>query len=75
METLSRKRRDVVSRLLTVSAVPHLPPQDLSCREELLTLLLSLLPLVWRIPVLEGMPQGKVSSSLISTFSGLAPQG
>ncbi|XP_048843336.1 lysosomal-trafficking regulator-like isoform X2 [Brienomyrus brachyistius] len=38
--------------------------QDLSCREELLTLLLSLLPLIWSIPVLEEMPQGFPLSSI-----------
>ncbi|XP_023692044.2 lysosomal-trafficking regulator isoform X2 [Paramormyrops kingsleyae] len=43
--------------------------QDLSCREELLTLLVSLLPLVWRIPVLEGMPQGFPLSSILEYSS------
>lgn len=37
-------------------------PQELTCREELLTLLLSLLPLVWKIPVREEKaPGGSVS--------------
>jgi hypothetical protein len=33
--------------------------QALTCREELLTLLLSLLPLVWKIPVQEQQATGK----------------
>lgn len=32
--------------------------QELTCREELLTLLLSLLPLVWKIPVQEEKAPG-----------------
>ncbi|KAJ8246135.1 hypothetical protein GJAV_G00264010 [Gymnothorax javanicus] len=38
---------------LLLSALQSVIDQELTCREELLTLLLSLLPLVWRIPVLE----------------------
>lgn len=34
--------------------------QELTCREELLTLLLSLLPLVWKIPVQEEKAVGKI---------------
>lgn len=33
--------------------------QELTCREELLTLLLSLLPLVWKIPVQEEKAPGQ----------------
>uniref|UniRef100_A0A4W4F2U4 Lysosomal trafficking regulator n=1 Tax=Electrophorus electricus TaxID=8005 RepID=A0A4W4F2U4_ELEEL len=36
---------------LLLSTLDTLIDQELSCREELLTLLLSLLPLVWKIPV------------------------
>ncbi|XP_076831292.1 lysosomal-trafficking regulator isoform X9 [Brachyhypopomus gauderio] len=38
---------------LLLSTLDTLIDQELSCREELLTLLLSLLPLVWKIPVQE----------------------
>ncbi|KAJ8365985.1 hypothetical protein SKAU_G00148160 [Synaphobranchus kaupii] len=38
---------------LLLSTLESVIDQELTCREELLTLLLSLLPLVWRIPVQE----------------------
>lgn len=41
-----------------MSACVFLLSQELTCREELLTLLLSLLPLVWKIPVLEEKAPG-----------------
>uniref|UniRef100_UPI00398EDA26 lysosomal-trafficking regulator isoform X1 n=2 Tax=Pristiophorus japonicus TaxID=55135 RepID=UPI00398EDA26 len=39
---------------LLLSTLDSIIDQELTCREELLTLLLSLLPLVWKIPVQEG---------------------
>uniref|UniRef100_A0A8C9TXB8 Lysosomal trafficking regulator n=1 Tax=Scleropages formosus TaxID=113540 RepID=A0A8C9TXB8_SCLFO len=39
--------------------------QELTCREELLTLLLSLLPLVWRIP----MPEGKAPGEFLHLYA------
>ncbi|KAM4694759.1 lysosomal-trafficking regulator [Discoglossus pictus] len=38
---------------LLLNTMNNIVDQDLTCREELLTLLLSLLPLVWKIPVQE----------------------
>ncbi|XP_041106752.1 lysosomal-trafficking regulator-like isoform X3 [Polyodon spathula] len=42
--------------------------QELTCREELLTLLLSLLPLVWKIPVQEDKAPDFSLSSLVDVF-------
>ncbi|KAF7710729.1 hypothetical protein HF521_009601 [Silurus meridionalis] len=41
---------------LLLSTLDAVLDQELTCREELLTLLLSLLPLVWKIPVQEQLP-------------------
>uniref|UniRef100_A0A6Q2XM71 Lysosomal trafficking regulator n=1 Tax=Esox lucius TaxID=8010 RepID=A0A6Q2XM71_ESOLU len=43
---------------LLLSALDSIIDQELTCREELLTLLLSLLPLVWKIPVQEEKAPG-----------------
>ncbi|XP_029114650.1 lysosomal-trafficking regulator-like isoform X3 [Scleropages formosus] len=45
--------------------------QELTCREELLTLLLSLLPLVWRIP----MPEGKAPDFSLPSLAKVLDQG
>lgn len=59
-----------ISLLLTV----RFATQELTCREELLTLLLSLLPLVWKIPVQEDKAGGKrhpqLPTCLINTLRG-----
>uniref|UniRef100_A0A8C7INE5 Lysosomal trafficking regulator n=1 Tax=Oncorhynchus kisutch TaxID=8019 RepID=A0A8C7INE5_ONCKI len=51
---------------LLLSALDSIIDQELTCREELLTLLLSLLPLVWKIPVQEEKAPGR--SSTLHTF-------
>uniref|UniRef100_A0A3P8U990 Lysosomal trafficking regulator n=1 Tax=Amphiprion percula TaxID=161767 RepID=A0A3P8U990_AMPPE len=44
---------------LLLSTLDSIIDQELTCREELLTLLLSLLPLVWKIPVQEEKAPGQ----------------
>uniref|UniRef100_A0A8C2J1I4 Lysosomal trafficking regulator n=1 Tax=Cyprinus carpio TaxID=7962 RepID=A0A8C2J1I4_CYPCA len=44
---------------LLLSTLDFVIDQELTCREELLTLLLSLLPLVWKIPVQEDKAPGE----------------
>ncbi|KAJ8359958.1 hypothetical protein SKAU_G00164830 [Synaphobranchus kaupii] len=46
---------------LLLNTLDHVIDQELACREELLTLLLSLLPLVWKIP-LQNRPDYTLSS-------------
>uniref|UniRef100_A0A3P8YRS1 Lysosomal trafficking regulator n=1 Tax=Esox lucius TaxID=8010 RepID=A0A3P8YRS1_ESOLU len=53
---------------LLLSALDSIIDQELTCREELLTLLLSLLPLVWKIPVQEEKAPGFTLSSLLDVF-------
>ncbi|XP_078504939.1 lysosomal-trafficking regulator isoform X2 [Lissotriton helveticus] len=50
--------------------------QELTCREELLTLLLSLLPLVWKIPVQEEKAEDFICvSSLVTTWEKTVTEG
>ncbi|KAJ7987342.1 hypothetical protein DPEC_G00325490 [Dallia pectoralis] len=53
---------------LLLSALDSIIDQELTCREELLTLLLSLLPLVWKIPVQEEKAPGFILPSLLDVF-------
>lgn len=67
-------------RLSSVWLVLFLSCQELTCREELLTLLLSLLPLVWKIPVQEDKAPGwwwssTTHSKEIFEFGLIAPCG
>ncbi|XP_033860358.3 lysosomal-trafficking regulator-like isoform X6 [Acipenser ruthenus] len=48
--------------------IPSILKQELTCREELLTLLLSLLPLVWKIPVQEDKAPDFSLPSLVDVF-------
>ncbi|XP_033874007.3 lysosomal-trafficking regulator-like isoform X2 [Acipenser ruthenus] len=48
--------------------IPSVLKQELTCREELLTLLLSLLPLVWKIPVQEEKAPDFSLPSLVDVF-------
>uniref|UniRef100_A0A8C9XFX7 Lysosomal trafficking regulator n=1 Tax=Sander lucioperca TaxID=283035 RepID=A0A8C9XFX7_SANLU len=49
---------------LLLSTLDSIIDQELTCREELLTLLLSLLPLVWKIPVQEEKAPGQYPQTL-----------
>ncbi|XP_056147370.1 lysosomal-trafficking regulator isoform X2 [Lampris incognitus] len=53
---------------LLLSALDSIIDQELTCREELLTLLLSLLPLVWKIPVQEEKAPDFTLPSLLEVF-------
>ncbi|XP_034753584.1 lysosomal-trafficking regulator isoform X3 [Etheostoma cragini] len=53
---------------LLLSTLDSIIDQELTCREELLTLLLSLLPLVWKIPVQEEKAPDFTLSSLLEVF-------
>ncbi|XP_071247370.1 lysosomal-trafficking regulator isoform X1 [Salvelinus alpinus] len=53
---------------LLLSALDSIIDQELTCREELLTLLLSLLPLVWKIPVQEDKAPDFTLLSLLEVF-------
>ncbi|XP_010786581.1 lysosomal-trafficking regulator isoform X1 [Notothenia coriiceps] len=53
---------------LLLSTLDSIIDQELTCREELLTLLLSLLPLVWKIPVPEEKAPDFTLPSLLEVF-------
>ncbi|XP_016343394.1 lysosomal-trafficking regulator-like [Sinocyclocheilus anshuiensis] len=53
---------------LLLSTLDFVIDQELTCREELLTLLLSLLPLVWKIPVQEEKAPDFTLPSLLEVF-------
>ncbi|XP_033836122.1 lysosomal-trafficking regulator isoform X1 [Periophthalmus magnuspinnatus] len=53
---------------LLLSTLDSIIDQELTCREELLTLLLSLLPLVWKIPVQEDKAPDFTLPSLLEVF-------
>ncbi|KAM9364527.1 LOW QUALITY PROTEIN: lysosomal-trafficking regulator [Pholidichthys leucotaenia] len=53
---------------LLLSTLDSIIDQELTCREELLALLLSLLPLVWKIPVQEDKAPGFILPSLLEVF-------
>ncbi|XP_056326307.1 lysosomal-trafficking regulator isoform X1 [Danio aesculapii] len=53
---------------LLLSTLESVIDQELTCREELLTLLLSLLPLVWKIPVQEEKAPDFALPSLLEVF-------
>uniref|UniRef100_A0A3Q4HV96 Lysosomal trafficking regulator n=1 Tax=Neolamprologus brichardi TaxID=32507 RepID=A0A3Q4HV96_NEOBR len=53
---------------LLLSTLDSIIDQELTCREELLTLLLSLLPLVWKIPVQEEKAPDFTLPSLLEAF-------
>ncbi|XP_067381634.1 lysosomal-trafficking regulator isoform X1 [Channa argus] len=53
---------------LLLSTLDLIIDQELTCREELLTLLLSLLPLVWKIPVQEEKAPDFILPSLLEVF-------
>ncbi|KAM6916813.1 lysosomal-trafficking regulator isoform 2-T2 [Xenentodon cancila] len=53
---------------LLLSTLDAIIDQELTCREELLTLLLSLLPLVWKIPVQEDKAPDFTLPSLLEVF-------
>ncbi|XP_033860360.3 lysosomal-trafficking regulator-like isoform X8 [Acipenser ruthenus] len=53
---------------LLLSTLDSIIDQELTCREELLTLLLSLLPLVWKIPVQEDKAPDFSLPSLVDVF-------
>ncbi|XP_059421649.1 lysosomal-trafficking regulator isoform X2 [Carassius carassius] len=53
---------------LLLSTLDSVIDQELTCREELLTLLLSLLPLVWKIPVQEEKAPDFTLPSLLNVF-------
>uniref|UniRef100_A0A672J8P1 Lysosomal trafficking regulator n=1 Tax=Salarias fasciatus TaxID=181472 RepID=A0A672J8P1_SALFA len=53
---------------LLLSTLDSIIDQELTCREELLTLLLSLLPLVWKIPVQEEKAPDFTLPSLLEVF-------
>uniref|UniRef100_A0A671SVS4 Lysosomal-trafficking regulator-like n=1 Tax=Sinocyclocheilus anshuiensis TaxID=1608454 RepID=A0A671SVS4_9TELE len=53
---------------LLLSTLDSVIDQELTCREELLTLLLSLLPLVWKIPVQEEKAPDFTLHSLLEVF-------
>ncbi|XP_051508273.1 lysosomal-trafficking regulator-like isoform X1 [Myxocyprinus asiaticus] len=53
---------------LLLSTLDSVIDQELTCREELLTLLLSLLPLVWKIPVQEEKAPDFILPSLLEVF-------
>ncbi|XP_058507212.1 lysosomal-trafficking regulator isoform X4 [Solea solea] len=53
---------------LLLSTLDSIIDQELTCREELLTLLLSLLPLVWKIPVQEEKAPDFILPSLLEVF-------
>ncbi|RXN09374.1 lysosomal-trafficking regulator isoform X1 [Labeo rohita] len=53
---------------LLLSTLDSVIDQELTCREELLTLLLSLLPLVWKIPVQEEKAPDFTLPSLLDVF-------
>ncbi|XP_051503760.1 lysosomal-trafficking regulator isoform X2 [Myxocyprinus asiaticus] len=53
---------------LLLSTLDSVIDQELTCREELLTLLLSLLPLVWKIPVQEEKAPNFTLPSLLEVF-------
>ncbi|XP_021328419.1 lysosomal-trafficking regulator isoform X2 [Danio rerio] len=53
---------------LLLSTLESVIDQELTCREELLTLLLSLLPLVWKIPVQEEKAPDFTLPSLLEVF-------
>uniref|UniRef100_A0A8C4IM71 Lysosomal trafficking regulator n=1 Tax=Dicentrarchus labrax TaxID=13489 RepID=A0A8C4IM71_DICLA len=53
---------------LLLSTLDAIIDQELTCREELLTLLLSLLPLVWKIPVQEEKAPDFTLPSLLEVF-------
>ncbi|XP_053730574.1 lysosomal-trafficking regulator isoform X1 [Synchiropus splendidus] len=53
---------------LLLSTLDSIIDQELTCREELLTLLLSLLPLVWKIPVQEEKAPDFTLPSLLDVF-------
>ncbi|XP_056902658.1 lysosomal-trafficking regulator isoform X3 [Takifugu flavidus] len=53
---------------LLLSTLDSIIDQELTCREELLTLLLSLLPLVWKIPVREEKAPDFTLPSLLEVF-------
>ncbi|XP_046885311.1 lysosomal-trafficking regulator isoform X3 [Hypomesus transpacificus] len=53
---------------LLLSTLDSIIDQELTCREELLTLLLSLLPLVWKIPVQEEKAPDFALPSLLEVF-------
>ncbi|XP_024863409.2 lysosomal-trafficking regulator isoform X1 [Kryptolebias marmoratus] len=53
---------------LLLSTLDAIIDQELTCREELLTLLLSLLPLVWKIPVQEEKAPDFILPSLLEVF-------
>ncbi|XP_077073466.1 lysosomal-trafficking regulator isoform X2 [Siphateles boraxobius] len=53
---------------LLLSTLDSVIDQELTCREELLTLLLSLLPLVWKIPVQEEKAPDFTLPSLLEVF-------
>ncbi|XP_052428937.1 lysosomal-trafficking regulator isoform X2 [Carassius gibelio] len=53
---------------LLLSTLDSVIDQELTCREELLTLLLSLLPLVWKIPVQEEKAPDFILPSLLNVF-------
>uniref|UniRef100_A0A8C2J5S4 Lysosomal trafficking regulator n=1 Tax=Cyprinus carpio TaxID=7962 RepID=A0A8C2J5S4_CYPCA len=53
---------------LLLSTLDFVIDQELTCREELLTLLLSLLPLVWKIPVQEDKAPDFTLPSLLEVF-------
>ncbi|KAG7462834.1 hypothetical protein MATL_G00188970 [Megalops atlanticus] len=53
---------------LLLSTLDSVIDQELTCREELLALLLSLLPLVWKIPVQEEKAPGFTLPSLLDVF-------
>ncbi|XP_068182991.1 lysosomal-trafficking regulator isoform X2 [Antennarius striatus] len=55
---------------LLLSTLDSIIDQELTCREELLTLLLSLLPLVWKIPVQEEKAPDFTLPSLLDVFLG-----
>ncbi|XP_055358676.1 lysosomal-trafficking regulator isoform X4 [Betta splendens] len=55
---------------LLLSTLDSIIDQELTCREELLTLLLSLLPLVWKIPVQEEKAPDFNLPSLLEVFLG-----
>ncbi|XP_066534350.1 lysosomal-trafficking regulator isoform X2 [Hoplias malabaricus] len=53
---------------LLLSTLDSVIDQELTCREELLTLLLSLLPLVWKIPVQEERAPDFTLPSLVDVY-------
>uniref|UniRef100_A0A8C5N5V7 Lysosomal trafficking regulator n=1 Tax=Gouania willdenowi TaxID=441366 RepID=A0A8C5N5V7_GOUWI len=53
---------------LLLNTLDSIIDQELTCREELLTLLLSLLPLVWKIPVQEEKAPDFTLPSLLEVF-------